>query len=250
VRVAITFALIVALAPPLSATAIVAFRTPTRIVLASDSKSTVASDDAVRFPDGDCKIRRAGRWWLLAGGYAAGEHLDVRATLVNAVTPTTTLTDALAAVQTTYRHRVRDGLLNAAPLVKRLWPEAGRPALSVVVAGVDAGVLSVGYFGVSIERHAPLELSEGWGLCPGRLCKTGVLFFGSSVEDEPAVRLLKTTPRPAWLERADAAAARRVIELQIAATPQRVGRPVDVLEITNGDARWVNRERGSACEVL
>jgi hypothetical protein len=41
------------------------------------------------------------------------------------------------------------------------------------------------------------------------------------------------------------------IDLQIAATPQRVGRPIDVLEIgADGRATWMDRDKGSACAAI
>ena len=52
---------------------------------------------------------------------------------------------------------------------------------------------------------------------------------------------------PAWLERGDSAAARKLIDLQLAATPDTVAAPVDVLEVTAAGARWVGREHNSEC---
>jgi hypothetical protein len=95
-------------------------------------------------------------------------------------------------------------------------------------------------------RTSPLELSAVWVTCPGPRCGDGTLFLGAGV-DGPVRTLLKS-PRPAWVERADTAAAGRIITEQIAATPRQVAPPVDVLEITSGGARWVQRDPLSRCE--
>jgi hypothetical protein len=84
-------------------------------------------------------------------------------------------------------------------------------------------------------------------VCPGALCDSpGRVLHGASVGGIIPDLLVKQ-PRPAWVERADAAAARRLIQMQIQRTPDMVKPPIDVLEITASGARWVDRSAMSTC---
>jgi hypothetical protein len=125
----------------------------------------------------------------------------------------------------------------------------GTPVLAIYVAGMSEGVLTVGSFGADVEAISPLTLVTYGSTCPGPVCPDGRLFLGNSITSKPAIALLRA-PRPEWVERGDAATARRLIELQADATPQQVGRPVDALEITMGGARWVDRSPASTCAAV
>jgi hypothetical protein len=227
----------------LTATAVVVFRTDRGIILASDSRWTDAVPDGTfRFRHG-CKILRSGRWWMVNGGFARSDHVDVSATVARAIAAATTMDAAMRAVQQVYRATMQPSILRA-PYYQQKPP--GTPVVAIVVAGLDHGVLSVGRFGADVVRQQPFALEDYGATCPGRLCPDGRLLYGVS-QQGPVVDLLLKRPRPDWLERADAPAARRLIAMQIAATPERVGGPIDVLELTAAGARWAERDPQSAC---
>lgn len=229
------------------ATTIIVLRTPTRIVLAGDGFATVADQAGARVRGGDCKVRRGGRWWFVTGGFSESAGVDVRQLVAAAIAPAATMPEALRAIQRLYESRLRAGLQAAKFFYAK---RVGAPALAIYVAGMSEGVLTVGSFGVDVQAAEPFTLVTYGATCPGRLCpEDGRLFVGNSVSDRPALALLRTTPRPTWLESADPAAARKLIELQAVATPERVGRPITVLEIAAaGGARWVGPR--STCAAI
>jgi hypothetical protein len=241
--VALAFAMLLG-AEQVSATAVVVLRPDaTRVILASDSRlTTVGPDGRLRFRSG-CKIFRAGPWWFTNGGFTRSADVDVNALVARAVASATSMDAAMRALQQVYRATLQPSILRA-PYYQQKPP--GTPVVAIVVAGLDHGVLSVGRFGADVVRQQPFALEDYGATCPGRLCPDGRLLYGVS-QQGPVVDLLLKRPRPDWLERADAPAARRLIAMQIAATPERVGGPIDVLELTAAGARWAERDPQSAC---
>ncbi|MCX6543788.1 MAG: hypothetical protein NTV05_05170 [Acidobacteria bacterium] len=242
-----------ALAPCLSATAIVVFRQPTHIILAGDSVLAGRDDGQTetRFLR-SCKVRPAGKWWFVIGGFSrrVGTHaIDVYEVVEQAIAPTATMLDALEAIRR-----------NAGPVYASLKASqsakpaaSGLPLLTIVIGGLDRGVLTVGAFSFELQRADPFEATATLGTCPGPGCDAdGAVFYAASVgADMPAVKLMNQRPRPPWLQAGTAAAARRLILLQAAATPTRVGGPVDVLEIrADGGARWMWRDAASTCPAI
>lgn len=233
------FALTLALgsSATVSATALVVFLTPDYIILAGDNRLRV---DGVPATHSHCKFARAGRWWLLTGGVNS-----VASLIADAVRPATTMADVQTALRREY------------PNIETILRQAERhyhnhavntPLLTTYVIG--ASPLEVGMFTVRVAQQRPFTLSGAVLACPGPLCDDdGRLLTGSSVTG-PLVTLLATQPRPAWLDRADAAAARRLIELQIAATPEFVAPPIDVLEIRPTGVRWIDRAPTSPCPAI
>jgi hypothetical protein len=101
---------------------------------------------------------------------------------------------------------------------------------NVFVAGPEAGRVMLGAF---------LADPDGAG---GLRTLSGVLDgpryqHGASVTDGPVIDLLRD-PVPPWVQPGTAAVARRIITEQIRATPDLVGGPIDVLEVTRAGARW------------
>lgn len=237
------------LSPALKATAIVAFRTPERVVLAGDS-FVLHTDAAGRTSSRRaCKVLPAGRWWLLLGGMEqiAGTRrgdVDVTARLRTALSGAVTMREAVASLRRAWEGLRDDAAEMVAAPPGRPVVEGG-PLFQAVVGGVEAGVPAIGFFGVTLTTRSPAAFAESSVTCPGN-CLSGRVFAGWSRADGPVVDLIRE-PRPLWLEVAGAAAARRLIEMQIKATPRFVGGPVDVLEITAGGARWVGRDKASAC---
>jgi hypothetical protein len=116
-----------------------------------------------------------------------------------------------------------------------------------VFASAD-DAMQLGLFSVLVARVSPLGLAAFWNDCAaGSLCDAaGRAVFGLGV-DGPIIELTRP-PLLQWVRIGGAAASRRIIEKQIAATPGRVGAPVDVLEITAAGATWVRRDPASLCQ--
>lgn len=226
----------------LEATTIVVFRQPDRIVFAADSMVRVTRREGEPTSSSACKIRRSGKFWFVLGGQIdfADNGPDSFSMIAQAIAPTLTVKDALEAI-------VGNGGLQR--LEERFRALVGRvpqivPMLAVAIGGLDGDELKVGLVLVSQKSRDQFQLDAQWGIP-----NVERLFFEASVvRDSLASRLIKSPPRLAWVERGDAAAARRIISLQIAATPTRVGTPIDVLELRpDGRALWVGRDKASAC---
>lgn len=255
-RLAAVAALLVALAVGrIAASAVVVFRSPARLVFAADSRR----QDQTGRVDSVCKIRPAGRWWFTVGGFttSADPAVDVMTLTARALAPAVTLTSARDALVAQVYPKVHAALSRARsrPGFAKLFEE-GAPVMEIVVGGTEPDaptVVVAAIFDVTLKTVEPLALPARWLTCPGLWCPDGRLFHGASVATAttagPVVERI-TPPRVSWVERGDAAAALRIIREQIAATPRDVRGPVDVLEVTAGGARWVERERGSLCGVV
>ncbi len=237
--------LLLAAAPRLDATAVLVFRSPERIVVASDSANIVR--DATTGQDvgtkPDCKFRRGGSWWVASGGITEIRQLDVRAEFARAIAPAETIADVVTAMRRVWASGLRatvESFAAAQPY------RDGQPIIAIFATGLDHGVPSVAIFGVDFLQRSPLVLSAYATVCPGSGCPDGRLFYLTS-RTGASVRLLNTLPRPPWLAAQDASAARRVIQAEIDAAPGYVVPPIDVLMIDALGARWVGREAGSHC---
>jgi len=253
VRTIFTFAALLLLgADQLRATAILAFRpNDSRIILAADSAVTgIEPDGTMRYRGGECKLAQAGKWWLVSGALESAKGLSsVTRTVTQAATPESSMIGALSAIHRAYESTILPVLLRLDPYFTTEF-KVDRPLVEVLVAGVDGGVLTLGYYGALLKSQKPRELVAGGLICPGAFCDSpGRVLHGASVGGV-IPDLLAKQPRPAWLDRADASAARRLIQMQIDKTPQYVAGPIDVLEITAGGARWIDRDARSACSVL
>lgn len=235
-------------AAPLQATAVVAFRTPTRIILASDSLVQTFHGATIdrRLT---CKVTSAGRWWTSLSGYMGTPTLDVQAQIAAALASTRTLDAARDALMTQVYPQVRAAFeqQRQTPAFRQMFT-AGQLAQSIVVAGTNAddSTLRLAVFIVVLDSITPLALTPAFLQCPGHWCPTGEVEYGASIAAGPLMALL-TSPLAPWVARRDATAARRIITSQIQAAPTEVAGPIDVLQITSAGAAWVDRDPASAC---
>jgi len=224
----------------LSATTLVVFRTPTAVILATDSAAVELDETGKHHMQVDCKIRPSGRWWFVIGGFLRDSHGDMRDVVATSIANTTTIQAALAAIDD---HSLSDHIRANRALYKGR--QAGSPLMTIVIADTT---MIVGVFMVSLKTADPFEVMVETGTCPGTLCATGSYYLVGEPGDAPPNPLLKALP--SWFQRGDAAAARQFITEQIAFTPLLARHPIDVLEITTTGARWVGREESSACASI
>ena len=241
----IVLALLVASAR-LSASAIIVFRTPTAIVLAADSLR-VGTDGQTRLV---CKIHRSGRWWLVFGGFFSTtdpiQPLDVIELTNREIATASTLRDVRMALEA----RV------APPIIATLTAAKGLPNFStlfppgavsaIVVGGQNPGdrTLRLGVFRINLAANV-FRLTNTWVECPGPSCGNGIVTYSASVPGPARAKM--RGPLLWWVALRNGAAARRLIEEQITATPMQVSRPIDVLEITTKGPRWMQPDRESLC---
>lgn len=231
------------------ATTVVAFKHADRIILAADSLVSTNDPRLSQPREYNCKIRRSGHWFFMAAGqYQFDDHEpDTFDLVAAAIAGTSTLPEALEAIVSGPGRRWPtrfQRLLARHPTT--------RPMLHVAIAGVDrSGRLDMGVFLLNPKQLAPLVMNIEARVVP--MPKPGfvVNYLATVVVDALSLRLLNRAPQPAWLARGDAAAARRLIQLQAADTPDTVGGPIDVLEITgDGRAAWIGRDAASHCSAL
>jgi hypothetical protein len=248
-RLLLLAALVVVLSVSVRATAIVAFRTSERIILAADGLTIRrgAETRTLRV----CKLRRSGRWFYMVGGYEGDKGgMDVFATVSAAIRSTSTMSDALGAVQRAWTADIEPAFKQAAAVPKIAAELAeGGLAFRIVIGGVEARVPTLGVFSAILLKKDPPTFLPSTFRCPGAQCsdEQPVFVTGGPSATGPVVRLIQA-PRPDWVERADVSAARRLIELEIHETPRLVGPPIAIVEITAAGARWI--ERGSACAAI
>jgi hypothetical protein len=233
--------------------AYVFFRSPSSIVLGTDSLAQTQSDTGLIFST-TCKIHSSGRWWTVAGGFF-GTRGAASFDLVNAIDHDLASARTLADVRREIEQRVYPALYRAveaqrhSPAFRALYGP-GSVLTQITVGGVNDydTVLRLGAFTALVERIEPsLMLKTMWFQCPGNWCPDGrVLDGGTVAETGPLMKALQA-PRADWVERGDAAAAARLIREQITATPNEVGGPIDVLEITVTGARWIDPDPASRC---
>jgi hypothetical protein len=241
--------LLLALSTNLGATSVVVFRSDARIIIAADSTEITPGRASQR----GCKVQQAGRWGFVTGSVRRVGALDVAQLVSTAIMAMTTITKALAAIEDVYTHRLKPVL--TAPVLKPLF-KVDMPIVTVLVAGLDAGVLTVGYFGADLTSFDPLTLVHASATCPGatlprNVCGSdGRFFYAAAGADPSTVNLVLTVPRPAWLEKQDAAAALRLLDMAATADPHEVGRPFDVLQLDAGGMRWIGRDPHSSCAEL
>lgn len=223
----------------IGATAVVAIGTPDRIILAADSLRVDQRGERST----SCKILPAGRWWVAIAGFMISVEppVDLSVLVPKTIEPARTLDAVLARLLETVSPQISAALTRA----------HGRPGFGLVFApgavsqlvivGRDAdGTLRAGT--LVTEMSEPFALRPQWLECPGSWCPDGQLRFGVTVDPTgPMMTAL------AAVERADASTARRLIDLQIRASPSEVSGPVDVVQVDAGGTRWVGREPGSRC---
>jgi hypothetical protein len=251
-RLLLALVLAVAGCVVVDATVTVAFLVPgQRIVFGADEAMT-AGDGTVT--GGSCKIRLVKRWAVMNAGLSRVGELNVLDAVTHAIERTTTMDAALRAIESTYRQRLEPALAGLAgtPGFDLLFSTAGAPIVQLRVGGMDHGVLTVGAFVVNLVSRRPFRTAMRRATCPGDVCDPdGRLIDSAAAAAEPVVALTSRMPYPAWLDRADAAAALRLLRMQADATPARVRAPFDVLEIDrSGAARWVGWVLDSACAAV
>ncbi len=169
-----------------------------------------------------CKIRRVGRWWYLLGGYQGETNdSDVFTRFDRALVSARTLVDAVTAARAEAA-AVRRHVAKLPPPMF-YFAENG-PVLGLAIAGVEAGVPVLGLVTLDVVTRAPRTFREGAILCP----RGTSALWGAGV---PGPLIEYTTGRlaaPPWLQRRDAAAARRLVSLQIAAAPHKARPPTGI----------------------
>jgi hypothetical protein len=221
----------------LHATTVVVLWNPNEIVVAADSRGIWSDRSGDRFVN-RCKIRWTNDFfYAIAGlGTETGSGFDVDRIVAQAAR----YPGQISRKVMEFEQLVKSPLARALASIRTSTPQLyqsevvakGGHALDVVFFGFQSGepFLFARRFGsgdFSGENYQPTFPSSGH------------LILG---EQDAIVAYIRSNPR--WSEAGLVSAANRMIELQIAATPQTVGHPINILAVNRSGARWAFSPRG------
>lgn len=239
---------------PVGATAIVVLRTPHKLVLAGDSVVTIGNRH-----DTVCKVVPVGHYWVGAAGIYGNEDnsFSIFALLESIRVASTSAIDTLTRIRDTVAPSLAaflDSEYRLAPngfntVFSPFSPRKGL-ALTLYVAGYENAVPTVFRLILAVSS---LDITRGPVVsayirqCPGDWCPDGALYEGAG-NAGPTIRSLLKPPYLSWIKKADAAAAGRLIQAEIAEGEGEVGPPVNVLVFNkNGTPHWDHRDSKSSC---
>lgn len=234
-----------AAAPGEWGSACVAIRTPTEVIVGTDSKRVFS--DKTKAPDSVCKIHRFGSvWFTQTGLYRSGNNLDVVAIAQEACQGDGTLSNKVARFESLMRIKLAQSMA----VIQREQPTeykttfANRRVIDAAFWSLDEDVpvLHTLFFNVgSSESGTPVVKVERQvcpGDCPGG---EGVIYLGHS----DAMRAY-VAQHPKIFDGDLGTAIEKLINVQGRATPETVGGEVDVIRLTKEGAQWVKRKQECA----
>ena len=235
--------------PTVHATAIVASRSPTLILIGADSKAIRGGDtsDAMFV----CKIEQVGRFYYDAAGLTDNPFVNYTLSTIveEAFRGGKTHTDKINR----FEQLVQIPLSRALEYIRRDNPKffedyfdrGDKVALEVVFAGVVDGEPSFWTLSFTMEHVNPISVSSTHrSSCPGD-CPTGYYtYFIGSKQTMANYALMN----PQIREAEPVSAINTLIQVQANSTPNKVGGPIDILFITKDRAQWIQKQ--AACGEL
>lgn len=235
--------------PTVQATAIVASRSPTSILIGADSKAIRGGNtsDAMFV----CKIEQAGQFYYAAAGLTDNPFVGYTLSTIveEAFREGKTLTDKIYR----FEQLVQIPLSRAWEYVRYDNPKffedsfdgGDKVALEVVFAGVVDGELSLRSLNFTFEHLTPIRVGPTHrSSCPGD-CPTGYYtYFIGSKQTMANYALMN----PQIWEADPVSAINTLIQVQTNSTPNKVGGPIDILFITKDRAQWIQKQ--AACGEL
>jgi hypothetical protein len=207
----------------------VAVLTPTRAVLAIDSRITLTSGDVVQRGSDECKLRPAGNFYVALAGLNdhAATNFDAWRSIRDAAAGALTVADAAASVELRLAPELRIVLRNiqAADLgaFSRRFAQAH---VAVVIAGIERGQPVMAVRAFIPDPNGDLRILRPSG---------SVIVFGEHDAIDAAYRDVPALVRAVG----PAQAARQLVQWEIDRNPARVGPPITILELTRYGATWV-----------
>lgn len=211
--------------------------TADRIVVAVDSKS-IWSDRRGERIEQRCKIRQTDGFWYAVAGFDAetGTRFAVRSIAEQAARFPGAITQKVAEfgrlIETPLRRALENIRATTPPVYEDTISNKGGHALDIVFFGIENGTffLFVRRFGTRDFRNENHD-----AIFPS----SGQVFMG---EHEAINRFVLANPR--WKEMGLVPAALKLLELQIQATPNTVGPPVNILVVDRNGPRWAFQPQG------
>ncbi|HUE80995.1 MAG TPA: hypothetical protein VMM84_02695 [Pyrinomonadaceae bacterium] len=234
--------------PSVQATTIVVVRTANEIVIGADSKVTdAAGTDTGRQV---CKILQAGNLFVGLEGFFrnpdTGFNLDQVVSKALRLRPAAPATERVAILTGQLTQYLFSELLYIKEKTPRVFERrfVGRPFLRIVVAGFEAGkpLVFVREFRAAQITPQTLGITVVQDDCLAN-CQSEVVT--KILGEKEAINGLAEEAPDFWQDGL-AAGVRRLLEIAIASRSEYVGPPVDILSITRGSARWIQRKQECA----
>jgi hypothetical protein len=223
----------------------VAIWTPGEAVLATDSKVTLSGGGAAEPAEQTCKIRTSGRFFFaIAGLYShVPTRFDAWSLAEGAIAGSASVNEAASRAE----RRIQPALRMALADIERRDPQGyarryARMWLTIWIAGAEHGGPVMAGREFLPGRTVALALP---GASAGATGEIGISIFGergaidSAYGDVQAIGRLVGAKGPV-------AAARWLVELEIAGEPEIAGGPISIARITtvrstSGGAEWIER---------
>ena len=238
------------------ATTIVAIRTNKNIVLAADSKEyTLATASQPRSVQSVCKIRQSGSVFFTTAGLRRTHNPQTGQVLFN-------LDDEISAMIASGGtfSQIADRIMSSIPpRLQAVYDQRAGvfPTITVILATTEDGILKL------IRcRFEPVEryvIPFGFGMqvaasradCP-ESCKDGYMLwvdgevqalgeFLDQLNSAGTERNIRDVIKRSLAD--PVAVARELVQMQIDAKGDIVGPPIDILQITKGGAKWIQRKK-------
>jgi hypothetical protein len=248
-RTACLFVATISCTAAIHSTTLIVIRRERQITIAADSRTAYGIGGA---PVEICKIER------LSGGVffaSSGLVLDTRTDGGFSATAIALngKPGAIAFRAAAFAEAIKGPLLQSAHWARQHAPEAayreffgGNNAviLNAIFIGMEnrvASVREVDFTKIEDAQGNPVRIDIATRACPSSCGDaTQPLIISMGQNDAVRSEINSLVTRPGGFFANDAETARRLVETEIAARPDKVGPPISIVQINNSGARWIN----------
>jgi hypothetical protein len=226
------------LAAPLFATTVIVIRTPQGIVLSADSLA-----DEGNFHPNICKIEaneNQSMFFTLAGFVKHGLKFSAFALAEKAAAEAEVPQEAA----TKFASSAFEPFQRAVLEVKRTNPVSykkiltGPEPLQIIFAAVQNNTPLVALVVFKVrDQGGDVSFEQQTYLCPGDGCPKGgrIFLLGEHTADDAYMQ------NPSFRVDDPVAVARQLVEIEVQASPDKVGRPISILKVTREGPSWIDR---------
>jgi hypothetical protein len=245
IRVVILAMICTAPAVPSQATTEIVVRSRYRIVLAADSRAVYGANGNAS----ECKLFQAQDVYATVSGLAHyGRSYRVADTIREGFAGPGTFATHVSSTAAILRRTVENLLANVQssnPTQYRVLIQPSNNTSDLVQLAVAQTVRSQPMLGIIELRRSGTEnnLTTRTTICPGSCRETTQLFYMGYWERIKPYVATPSGPRNVG----SAASIDRLIRLEIAAHPNEVSAPINILELTGSGARWL--QNGGNCSL-
>jgi hypothetical protein len=222
------------------ASSAVAIRTPTEVIIASDSYVTRRTGNSPARITVECKIHSVNGVFfsivgiLFEGDFVAQEvaarHLTVSRTLPEAIKAfDSEMESRLPAVMASLRRKGSPDYTN----------RIGKSVTEVIFATMSGStpVMYVRYYMSSLLPNGDIRVEAKGLACPGTDCAEGVKFAATG--EHTAIDASMGTNKGPWNPATLAARLRSYVQMEIDELPTQVGAPITVLQLDPSGTHWI-----------